>query len=225
MKTNYTKLRTKVLGIIDGMTIMDSSYNILYKAIHEIEQIHNNLRKDGSPEFSHQIEMLAFALNYHHLLLKPLDVYLAILTHDTLEDYPETITQVKDIFKGTEIDVVGYSNKLSKIGKTPNHYFDSLSQCEVCSVVKLIDRIHNLSTAPNVFSTEKILKYCDEVETYFLPVLYRNAKVIHNQRQVYELLKSTLVIQCSTIRNIIISLTKKEEEIEKPTILYENPFI
>lgn len=205
MKTEYSKLRTKVLGLIDGMTMMEPKYHILNKVIHSVESIHNNYRKDGQPEFSHQIEMLAMALNFHTMLSKPLDVYLAIVLHDTLEDYPQHVSDLQVLLSDYP-EVVGYSMKLSKVGKLHDTYFSELGNCEVCSVVKLIDRVHNLSTAPNVFSVQKITEYCNEVHRYFIPILYRTAKVKFNQRAVYEVLKTMLITQCSTIQNMILSM-------------------
>ena len=68
--------------------------------------------------------------------------------------------------------------------------------------MKLIDRIHNLSTAPGVFSIEKISEYVDEVDQYFVP-MYKKAKGLFNQRSVYEVLKGMLMIQCRTIRSFV----------------------
>lgn len=200
-KTAYEKLRTKVFGIIEGLTIMDSKYFNVRKALVFGESVHNGQRKDGSKEFSHQLEMLAFALSLHELLLNPYAVYMSIILHDLYEDYPERLSDIRAQFPEEE----KYSIRLSKI-KDQNlgtyfFYFNEIGKCEVCSVVKLIDRVHNLSTAPGVFSKEKLLDYCDEAVTYFFPMASA-AKTIHNQRGVYEVLKNVLQIQINTIRKL-----------------------
>lgn len=204
-KTNYDKLRTKVFGILEGLAMGDAKYFNVRKLIIYAETVHCNQRKDGSKEFSHQLEMLALALNFHTLMLKPYEVYLAIIAHDILEDYPAEYSFLKSTFP----DAVDFSNTLSKHPDTNNkesktyyNYFEKLSSCDVCSVVKLIDRVHNLSTAPGVFSTVKLIDYCDEVDMYFID-MYRKAKANFNQREVYEILKTMLSIETRTIRSLV----------------------
>lgn len=197
-KTNFTKLRTKVLGIIEGMTMLDERYFTLRKAILFAEQVHCNLRKDGSPEFSHQLEMLAFAFTMHTLLIKPFEVYISIVLHDLYEDYPQHLEYIRENFPDFEQYAIRLSKFKDASEKQYKSYFKAIGECDVCSVVKSIDRYHNLSTAPGVFSTQKIMEYCDEVEMYFLPML-RAAKQLHNQRAVYELMKSVLSTQIKTI--------------------------
>lgn len=202
MKTEYNKLRTKILGIIEGLTMFDSKYFNVRRALVYAEQVHCYKRRDGTPEFSHQLEMLSLALSLHNSLLKPYEVYMAIIIHDTIEDYPETQNVLANMFP----DVVEYSRVLSKFtdgySKTYYQYFTQIANSEVCSVVKLIDRIHNLSTAPGVFSTEKISEYCDEVDMYFVEMM-RIAKSNFNQRDVYEVLKFILQNEVRTIRSFL----------------------
>lgn len=201
-KTDYSKLRTKILGIIEGLTLSDPKYFNVRRALTYAETIHCNERRDGTPEFSHQLEMLSLALSLHGSLLKPYEVYMAIIIHDTIEDYPHTQSTLAEMFPNE----VSYSRTLSKYkdfdADTYYEYFSQISKCEVCSVVKLIDRVHNLSTAPGVFRTEKLLEYCNEVETYFMNMMHI-AKSTFNQREVYEVLKFMLQTQIRTIRALI----------------------
>ncbi len=212
-KTEYTKLRTKVLGIIEGLTLFESAYFDVRRAIIYAEQIHSNQRRDGNPEFSHQLEMLSLALSLHNSLLNPYAVYMAIIIHDTIEDYPEYQQELSRMFP----DTVKYGRTLSKFidndsdDKTYYEYFNQISECEVCSVVKMIDRIHNLSTAVGVFSAEKLAEYCDEVEKYFVDMVH-TAKNKFNQREVYEVLKFMLQTEVRTIRNFLKMIAAKEIE-------------
>ncbi|AFC21522.1 hypothetical protein GAP32_074 [Cronobacter phage vB_CsaM_GAP32] len=210
-KTEYSKLRTKVLGIIEGLTLLDPKYFNVRRVITYAEQIHSNQRRDGNPEFSHQLEMLSLALGLHNSLLDPYSVYMAIVTHDLIEDYPEYQQELAQMFP----DSVKYSRTLSKFvdsdsseGKTYYDYFEQIAHCAVCSVVKLIDRIHNLSTAVGVFSIAKLAEYCDEVEKYFLDMM-RTAKNQFNQREVYEVLKFMLQTEVRTIRAFLTILESK----------------
>lgn len=202
MKTEYNKLRTKIFGICEGLALVDPQYQQLRQLLAFAEEYHNGHRKDGTREFSHQLEMLGLALTFHESLCKPFEVYMAVVAHDLIEDYPECAIELEKRFP----IVAPHSRKLAKfkvnLVKEYTAYFAGLADCEVCSVVKLIDRVHNLSTAPGVFSTEKILGYCDEVDTYFYDML-KTAKVKFNQRCVYETLKFMLKTQTHTIRTLL----------------------
>lgn len=215
-KTEYTKLRTKVLGIIEGLTLFEPMYFNVRRAIIYAEQIHSNQRRDGNPEFSHQLEMLSLAISLHNSLINPYGVYMAIIMHDTIEDYPEYQQELSRMFP----DTVKYSRILSKFvdsegdDKTYYDYFCQISECEVCSVVKIIDRIHNLSTAVGVFSLEKLSEYCDEVEKYFVDMM-RIAKNKFNQREVYEVLKFMLQTEVRTIRNFLKLIADEQAEANK----------
>lgn len=214
-KTEYTKLRTKIIGIIEGLMYSDEKYFEVRRALVYAENVHCHERKDGAKEFSHQLEMLSIALSMHSLLLNPRDVYLAIIVHDTIEDYPEESQTMMTEFP----EAAQYSRTLAKfcdthtlsaIGvKEYSQYFNNIASCEVCSIVKLIDRIHNLSTAPGVFSTTKITEYVDEVQKYFIP-MYRTAKSIFNQRTAYEVLKTMLLTQCRTIETFVNLLNEAQ---------------
>lgn len=201
-KTDYNKLRTKVLGIIEGLALADPDYNELRRLLTFCEGIHTNTRKDGSREFSHQLEMIAYAITLHNQLTDPLSVYCAILVHDVLEDYPEQRGAMLAEFPS----VVDLSNRLAKYkdanGVTYTNYFDSLSKCPVCSIVKLIDRIHNLSTAPGVFSVAKLREYCVETEGYYFELI-RACKLRYENRSVYENLKFVLTTQVNTIQALL----------------------
>ena len=198
LKTDFVKLRTKVLGIIEGMAMVDNKYFDLRRAVLFAESVHSGLRKDGSKEFSHQLEMLAFAITLHSLLTKPFEVYMSIVLHDLYEDYPQHLEDIRRNFPYAEEFAIRLSKYKDGSENQYQSYFDAIAECEVCSVVKAIDRYHNLSTAPGVFSNNKILEYCNEVEMYFIPML-RKAKKLHNQRAVYELMKSILTTQINTI--------------------------
>jgi (p)ppGpp synthase/HD superfamily hydrolase len=166
--------------------------------------------------------MLSLALSLHNSLIDPYSVYMAIIVHDTIEDYPETQPELQEMFP----DAVQYSHRLAKftdhvLGFEEDDdidkyysYFDRISQCEVCSVVKLIDRIHNLSTAVGVFNNEKLAEYCNEVEKYFLDMMHK-AKSNFNQREVYEVLKFMLMTQVSTIRKFLSIIDVQVSESKK----------
>lgn len=217
-KTDYSKLRTKVLGIIEGLALADPDYNELRRLLTFCEGIHTNTRKDGSREFSHQLEMIAYAITFHNQLTDPLSVYCAILVHDVLEDYPEQRGAMLSEFPS----VVDLSTRLSKFkdgnGATYTNYFNSLAKCPVCSIVKLIDRVHNLSTAPGVFSVAKLREYIQETENYYFELI-RECKLQYENRNVYENLKFVLTTQVNTIQSLLPAPPAPVRPQEPPTKL------
>jgi len=65
--------------------------------------------------------------------------------------------------------------------------------------VKIVDRIHNLSTMAGVFSLEKEAKYINDVHVYFYPMIKQARRLHPTQEAVYELLKSTLSLLVNSI--------------------------
>ena len=133
------------------------------------------------------------------LIINPIAVLVTAFLHDVYEDYPECENDLKLEFP----QFYEYVVKISKIrnGQKISYetYFNDMAYCDVCSVVKAVDRIHNISTMSGVFSQEKKLAYTSEVKQWFLPMLKKARNAFPEQEMVYENLKSVLNIQCDII--------------------------
>lgn len=206
--TEYSKLSLVMRQWLKGLAESEglgSRYWDCLEALHYFSMLHGDeVRKDGvTPGFAHQINMLAFARNLHTMLMVPKAVYVSILGHDGIEDYPLKRSQIESMFNY----YAGYLNALDKncegTPKSKEVYFADLSECPVTSVVKAIDRIHNFSTMHGVFSATKIEKYVKEGREYFLPMLKRARRNFPQQSPVYELLKSVLVLQLSAMEHYL----------------------
>lgn len=199
--TDYEKLKTSLKNQLRGMAQIDKRYELPLKALSYAESIHTGMRKCGKiPEFYHQLSLLGWLMTCHSMLDRPWMVYTAALLHDVAEDYPEQVEVMRKLF-GDE--VVLHSQTLSKYNgnvKVPyEQYFEEIARCPVCSIVKLADRIHNLSTMQVPFSAEKQQEYISDVTQWFLPML-KKARCIHmSQANAYELAKSTLSLLCNAI--------------------------
>lgn len=208
--TEHKKLRNVLFNRFMGMAKVNSAYHIVVKAFLFAEQLHQGVRKDGvTPEFYHQLSILGRSLCFHDLLTNPVDVYVAILLHDSPEDYPHVIGRIKTEFPNH----AAFSLSLSKydfihkehqppevIKKSMSDYMQELSESPVLSVAKLLDRLHNLSTMLGVFSPEKIMQYIQEVEEYFLPMLKQAKARFPEQEAVYEIIKSDLNMFLRTVK-------------------------
>ena len=199
--TEYSKLLQSIRSQFIGMAKHDPSYMDCVKALNLAEsRIHTGMRKDGkTKEFYHQLSIVGFLITQHRNLANPRAVYIAAILHDTPEDYPEFSAMIREMFPNDFV----YAQRLSKIDNDGNKipyatYFGEMGRCPVCSVVKLVDRIHNTSTMPGVFSPEKMRKYIDEIVQYFLPMAKAARRAFPEQDAFYELAKSVLSMKVAS---------------------------
>jgi hypothetical protein len=235
--TPFEKLKLTLRSELLGFAKFDSRYYQCVKALDVASKIHVNKRKGGGEEFSHQINMLSFAMSIHAMLEKPYLVYTTILFHDTDEDYPEYVPDGyedtcqcfqdylsiefaeekefilrinKEVHVYDGIDSEG-NKKFITTKKSKETYYGEMANCSVCSVAKGIDRHHNISTMQGVFKVEKQYSYINDVDNDFLPMLKVARNKFIKQKPVYELLKSILNVHCNTIRHFLDNLTKQNK--------------
>lgn len=142
----------------------------------------------------------AYALGIHE------DVILAsILLHDVVED---TGVSKDDLPFNVEIkEIVGlvsfFVPKDMKKREAKKTYFERISANPKASVVKLLDRVNNVSTMAGSFSKEKLLEYIEETEEFVLPIAkklkenaeYRNVAFAAQ----YQILSILETIKCMII--------------------------
>lgn len=198
--TEFKKLKLALYSKLSGLALADKTFNQCLAVFNYAESVHTGKRKDGSEEFYHQMNMLGYAMNLHSMLAAPALIYSALLLHDTLEDNQHLRDEIRSKFP----DLYVYCERLSKIDsgvkKPSGEYFGEIANCPVCSVVKGIDRIHNLSSMVVPFSIEKQSEYIDEAKSKFLPMIKKAKGKFPEMLSVYELIKGTINIQCDTIK-------------------------
>lgn len=194
---DYNKLRTSIRYTFIGMAYIDKRYYVCLKALQYAEGMHTGVRKDNvTKEFYHQLNIVGYLLTLHGSLIDPVAVYVTALLHDVYEDYPVTRQYLTDNF-GEFMPFILRVSKIRDGIKVPyTVYFSDMSECHVTSVVKGADRLHNLSTMEGVFSEEKQLKYKEEVDKYFLPMLKYARRKFPEQTTAYENLKCILNMYC-----------------------------
>ena len=200
--TEFKKLRLSFRYWILGKAEENKDYFRVLKALNIAEKYHNGQRKDGTPEMIHQYSIVSYLRTIHKNFINPVDVFIVAILHDTYEDYPESEDELKTTFP----DLFDHFVRISKIRDGEKiaypQYFGEMEQCDVCSIVKLTDRIHNISTMIGVFSEEKQNKYLEEVDTYFFPMLKTAKRLFPEQENAYENLKSMLTVQKETIKRV-----------------------
>lgn len=196
---DHKKLAVSLRYWFLGMAESNPQYYDCVKALDTALQYHDDLRKDGSPTIIHQLSIVLYLKTFYKYFTDPCAVFVTALLHDTYEDYSESHEQLQTEFSA----YFSYIKRISKIRegeKIPYEvYFGEMKDCHVCSIVKLADRIHNLSTMVGAFSVEKQKKYIQEVNTWFLPMLKHAKRKFLEQEMAYENMKSFLLVIAETI--------------------------
>ncbi len=162
-----------------------------YRALDALEyagEFHRGSRKDGvTPEFQHQLEIVQYLRTLHSGLMLPVQTLAAGLLHDVAEDYDVGFEELEDRFGKDIAHPVMLLTKKHRGTQVPTEvYFQRIALDPVASVVKGADRINNLQSMLGVFSLEKQARYCEEAETFFLPMLKEARRRFPRQEAVYE---------------------------------------
>lgn len=192
MKPDYEKNKIALRYWLIG-----KGFNQAVKAMNFAEIHHNGLRRDGQPEFSHQVMQALYCRTLIDSLLYPELTFIVIFLHDTVEDIEEvTIEVINEMFGQIVAEKV---NKVSKVRagvKIPNDiYYPAMAEDPVVSVVKALDRDHNISTMLNGMTIEKQKAYIKETRDYVIVMLKRAKRAFPEQEAFYENLKYSLFKQ------------------------------
>jgi len=116
------------------------------------------------PYISHPVDMACHAIA---MGLTDDRFLAAILLHDVCEDCnvaPEELPVSEEIQEA--VALVTKTDGYSK-----DAYFGQIGENPIASMVKLIDRCHNVSHMALAFSREKLWEYIEETRDYVLPIM------------------------------------------------------
>lgn len=135
------------------------------KAIEFIKQKHSGQkRKQGTPYYTHPVavaELLkekGFSLEYQ----------IAGLFHDLLEDTDATIEEIINLSNKDVAEAVKLVTKIE--GYIMKDYIENIKMNDMAKMVKLADRIHNLSESSSG-SYEFQEKYIKETKDWFIDLV------------------------------------------------------
>lgn len=136
------------------------------------------LRKQGTPYYTHPLEVA------YMLREKGLDeeYQIAGLFHDLLED---TNTTYQEILNMTDVNVAEAVRLVTKEkGYDTEQYYDRIERNKIARMVKLADRIHNLS---EILCTDRafIDRYLEDTKKYF----YKLAKDTIFERDLCDIIQ------------------------------------
>lgn len=193
---NYDKLFTGLKYFLMGR-----KYNQSLKALEFARKYHTGLRKDGkSKELIHQLSICHYIMTLKNVKNEE-KVLTCALLHDTMEDFDVPVDVMNSEFSPEITKIV---LKLSKVyqgnKKDIKAYFKEISECEVASIVKGSDRIHNLQNMVGVFSIPKQKEYLKEVEEHFIPMIKKASYNYPEQTEAYLNMKHFLKSQMELIK-------------------------
>ncbi len=152
------------------------------------------------PYIVHPLQMAAHAIA---MSLTDDDLIAAILLHDVCEDCGVAPTELP--VGETVQEAVRLVTRVD--GESKEKYYGQIGENPIATLVKLIDRCHNVSQMSLAFSREKLWKYIDETEMYMLPLL-QQAK---DRWPEYEKQYFLLEYQINSILQTVKALLERED--------------
>jgi len=202
---DYNKIRASL-----RYWLLGRNYFKALKAMEVGLEYHTGTRKNGAPEFIHQVSQVQYARTLESQLLYPEDTFCTIFLHDIVEDhkYPRSgIKQFGDsVYRAVELmtdaDETGEDKALAD-------YFRAMGYDPIASFAKGCDRVHNFQTMMGVFKPEKKERYIREGTDLIIPMLKIARKQFPEQEQAYHNVTHILRMQIELIQ---YSLTSELQE-------------
>ncbi len=174
-------MKTCLMNFVDPLVNGYMSEECLYTQIEQYADEHDlpetkqalpfakekhkgQMRKGGKIPFFYHPLMVAYdaiALGLTE------DAYIATaILHDVCEDCGVAVTDlpVSDETK----EAVGLLTKTKEMA--PDDYYEDIAQNRIATMIKILDRIHNVSDMAKEFSVEKLKKYIADTEKYVYPL-------------------------------------------------------
>ena len=126
--------------------------------------------KDKVPYIYHPLQMVC------HLLALGIDddnLISAALLHDVCEDTDVNVQElpVNDVTKEVVKLLTKKCTQEPMNEKELEKYYEEISKNEIALMVKIVDRCSNVSGMVTAFSDEKLVKYINETERWFYPMI------------------------------------------------------
>ncbi|MBK1670413.1 hypothetical protein CKO28_20525 [Rhodovibrio sodomensis] len=185
------------------MRLTARGWSLALQAMHFAARHHQGLRKDGrTPEFFHQIWIARYLLSIERTLEHPELTVTVALLHDVTEDYPVTLAQIAELFGAEVAEAVRLLDKTSAGPHTRiGDYYQQMRASAVASVVKGVDRMHNLHSMTGVFAPAKQISYAEEAKELVVPMLNDAAHAHDHQAPAYETILRTLARQIAATQS------------------------
>ncbi len=195
LKQDYEKIKLSVRSQLLGM-----NFYVALRCMEFAERFHcgerSRLRKDGNPEFSHQISQVGYALTILSHFLQKENLICTVFLHDVCEDYDVSYDEIESSFgRDIRMSVEKMTKVYRGVKKPTDVYYAELSSDPTASAAKGIDRIHNLMTMVGGFKEEKQKDYIKETMDFAIPMLKKSRRLYPEQNLSYENMKIVMTNQ------------------------------
>ena len=130
----------------------------------DIKERHKDqTRKQGTPYYLHPLEVCNILKEKGF----PPEYQIVGLFHDLLEDTDTTIDEIRELSNDKVTEAVQLLTKEN--GYIMSEYMDRIKKNHIARMVKIADRIHNLSES-HLASLEFQKKYIKETKEWFIPL-------------------------------------------------------
>ena len=209
----YSKLGIQLKGYLKG-----KGFHKALEAFDFAKKYHTGMRKNGyTPEFQHQIEICLFIMTLKEVRDEQ-NTLIAALLHDVREDYDVSHDVIEKKFgKVAAYAVENLTKEFIGVKKDTQDYFDKVSECPIASIVKLADRINNVSSMVGVFTIKKQEDYIFEIKEYFLPLLKKSRGRFPDQSLSYYGMGTFLKNMSHTVEAVLKAENKLLENMDSFT--------
>lgn len=206
MEQDYVKMKIALRAWLEGRR-----YYKALLAMNFAEKLHDGKRKDGSPEFSHQVIQALYLVTLIDNVIYPEETLCVIFLHDVMEDKDITYEQIFDLFDKMVADATKKMSKVIGGVRIPDDiYYSGMEDCPITTITKPVDRIHNLMSMLHGFKPKKRAQYIEETLEKVVKLGKIGRRKFPRQTPVYENIKFVMTNQVQ-LYNEINRLTLTEE--------------
>lgn len=208
---NYDKLRTAM-----RYWLLGKDMHVALKAMEMGLDAHDGERKNGNPEFSHQMFQAQYARTLSLMYFE--ETLAVIFLHDIVEDHDVPISTIHAEFGemiGNGVDLMSDVDAQGQ-ERPPELYYPAMVASPLASIAKGIDRIHNFQSMIDVFTLEKQERYIQETREHILPMMKAARKRYSQQEPAYQNVKHVLLTQMDLIQAMNRAKIHEAEAKAKP---------
>lgn len=201
MEENFDQLKILTRSYLNGAGMVDA-----LRAVNLGLEWHTETRKDGvTPEYVHQLSQIQQVRSLRGV--NDLEATICVIAlHDLAEDKryePRWIYHEFNDRIGLAVERMSKKLYGKRANKSPENYYYEISQDELSSIAKGIDRKHNQATMPGVFDIPKMWEFMQETEDFVLPMLREARKKFPSQELAYTSLRHSLKEQIHLIKSCL----------------------
>lgn len=200
------KMFTYVRGFANGARLKNTEQALIFAR----EKHKNQKRKSGEPYITHPLTMACNAIS---LGIGEDEILATCLLHDVVEDCGVNSSELPvNEYIQKSVQLLTFTSDKEKDEKLKEHakklYYEDISKDRVATLVKLLDRCHNVSTMVGTFTKEKLIDYIEETRKYVLPLLQKAKELYPNDSDVLFTMKYTITSIIDSIEAAIAVYTR-----------------